>query len=314
MCALECNHVSRIRSHRARARAILPLKACGAVVVALLAAATVAPSKAQQAAPAPREQDAAQTQEDSRAVRTREFLGLGRMPDAKMAAEGTKIFGPTCGFCHGVDARGGTGPDLLRSPVVLDDNQGEVVGPMVRVGRPSKGMPAFPSFTDDQLRDIAEFLHLQVELAANRGTYKILNVVTGDAKAGKAYFNGAGKCSTCHSTTMGDLAHVGSKMEAADLQQAFLYPGARGFSEGGPDSPPEATVTFPDGKTITGAVKHQDDFYVSLYDAEGNYHSIALEKGVKVQFEDKLLFHRQLLDKFTNTQMHDLTAYLVTLK
>src|SRR5216683_3108493 len=66
-----------------------------------------------------------QEQEDSRAIRTREFLGLGRMPDAKMAAEGARIFGPTCGFCHGTDARGGTGPDLLRSAVVLDDNQGE---------------------------------------------------------------------------------------------------------------------------------------------------------------------------------------------
>jgi cytochrome c oxidase cbb3-type subunit III len=311
MCALECNHVSKIRPPRARSRAIPVLRACGAVVVVLLAA--VAPSRPQQAKPAASGQGAAETQEDSRAVRTREFLGLGKMPDARMAAEGAKIFGPTCGFCHGVDARGATGPDLLRSPVVLDDNQGEVIGPMVREGRPSKGMPAFPSFTDDQLRDIAEFLHLQVELAANRGTYKILNVVTGDAKAGKAYFNGAGKCSTCHSTTS-DLAHIGSKMEASDLQQAFLYPGARGFSEEGPKSPPNATVTLPDGKTITGTVKHQDDFYISLYDAEGNYHSIALEKDVKVQFEDKLLFHRQMLDKYTNTQMHDLTAYLVTLK
>src|ERR1700693_1047983 len=74
---------------------------------------------------------AAQQQEDSSAVRTREFLGLGRMPDARMAAEGAKLFGPTCGFCHGTDARGGTGPDLLRSPVVLDDNQGEIIWPTV---------------------------------------------------------------------------------------------------------------------------------------------------------------------------------------
>src|ERR1700733_2621453 len=158
---------------------------------------------------------AQEPQEDSRAIRTREFLGLGRIPDAKMAAEGAKIFGPPCGFCHGVDARGGSAPDLLRSSVVLDDNQGEIIGPTVHDGRPAKGMPAFPSFTDDQLRDIGEFLHLQVELAANRGTYKILNVVTGDAKAGQAYFNGAGKCNACHSPT-GDLAHLGSKLEPSD--------------------------------------------------------------------------------------------------
>jgi cytochrome c oxidase cbb3-type subunit 3 len=163
---------------------------------------------------------AQEPQEDSRAVRTREFLGLGRMPDAKMAADGARIFGPTCGFCHGADARGGTAPDLLRSSVVLDDNQGELIGQTVHDGRPSKGMPAFPSLTSEQLRDIAEFLHLQVELAANRGTYKALDVVTGDAKAGEVYFNGTGKCNTCHSTTV-DLAHIGSKMNP-EASRRFL--------------------------------------------------------------------------------------------
>lgn len=312
MCAAERNRVSTRGSLRLGSGAVAALRVCGLGVVVLLAAATGVPLRAQQAAPAASGQAGSEVQEDTRAVRTREFLGLGRMPDARRAAEGGKTFGPTCGFCHGLDARGGTGPDLLRSPAVLHDNQGEIIGPIVHDGRPAKGMPAFPSFTDDELRDIAEFLHLQVELSANRGTYKILNVVTGDAKAGQAYFNGAGECGTCHSAT-GDLAHIGSKMEPSDLQQAFLYPGARGFSEGGAESPPKATVTLPDGKTITGTVKHQDDFYISLYDVEGNYHSIVL-KGVKVQVEDDLVFHRQMLDTYTNTQMHDLTAYLVTLK
>ena len=276
---------------------------CGVVVLVLLGAAAL---------PAQEAEKTSETKEDNRAVRTREFLGLGRIPDAKMAAVGARIFGPNCGFCHGADARGGSGPDLLRSPVVLHDNQGEVIGPTLRDGRPSRGMPAFSSLTDDQIRDIAEFLHLQVELTANRGTYKILNVVTGDAKAGETYFNGVGKCNTCHSTT-GDLAHIGSKMEPPDLTQAFLYPGARDNKDGA-RSASKATVTMRDGKTVTGTVKYQDDFHISLYDADGKYHSIPFDKGVKVQMEDKLVFHRQMLDQYTNTQMHDLTAYLVTLK
>jgi cytochrome c oxidase cbb3-type subunit 3 len=287
--------------------AVPALWTCGLALILLSAAAL----PAQQTLPAANE-GTGETREDNRAVRTREFLGLGRMPDAKMAAEGGKIFGPNCGFCHGADARGGSGPDLLRSPSVLHDNQGEVIGPTVREGRPSRGMPAFSSLTDDQIRDIAEFLHLHVELAANRGTYKILNVVTGDAKAGETYFNGAGKCNTCHSTT-GDLAHIGSKLEPPDLTQAFLYPGARDNKDGA-KSGPKATVTLRDGKTVNGSVKYQDDFHISLYDADGNYHSIPLDKGVKVQTEDKLVVHRQMLDQYTDTQMHDLTAYLVTLK
>jgi cytochrome c oxidase cbb3-type subunit III len=275
-------------------------------VALILVFAPLSPSRAQQSAPAANEET--QQQEDPRGIRTREFLGLGRMPDAKMAAEGAKIFASTCGFCHGENARGASAPDLLRSPVVLDDNQGELIGQTVHEGRPAKGMPAFPSFTSDQLRDLAEYLHLQVELAANRGTYKALNVVTGDAKAGETYFNGAGKCNNCHSVT-GDLAHIGSKMQPPDLQQRFLYPS--------PSQQPSATrvsVILKDGKQINGTLKHLDDFYVSLYDAAGNYHSVALEKGVTVNVEDKLVFHRQMLDKYTNQQMHDLTAYLVTLK
>jgi cytochrome c oxidase cbb3-type subunit III len=277
-------------------------------IALLLALASLPLSRAQKSASAANPETTTEQQEDQRGIRTREFLGLGRMPDAKMAAEGAKIFGSTCGFCHGQNARGASAPDLLRSPVVLDDNQGELLGQTVHQGRPAKGMPAFPSLTTEQVRDLAEYLHLQVELAANRGTYKALNVVTGNAKAGGAYFNGAGKCNTCHSVT-GDLAHIGSKMDPPDLQQRFLYPG--------PSQQPSATrvtVILKDGTQISGTLKHLDDFYVSLDDAAGNYRSVALEKGITVNVEDKLLFHRQMLDKYTNQQMHDLTAYLVTLK
>jgi cytochrome c oxidase cbb3-type subunit III len=277
-------------------------------IALLLALASLPLSRAQKSASAANPETTTEQQEDQRGIRTREFLGLGRMPDAKMAAEGAKIFGSTCGFCHGQNARGASAPDLLRSPVVLDDNQGELIGQTVHQGRPAKGMPAFPSLTTEQVRDLAEYLHLQVELAANRGTYKALNVVTGNAKAGEAYFNGAGKCNTCHSVT-GDLAHIGSKMDPPDLQQRFLYPG--------PSQQPSATrvtVILKDGTQISGTLKHLDDFYVSLDDAAGNYRSVALEKGITVNVEDKLLFHRQMLDKYTNQQMHDLTAYLVTLK
>jgi cytochrome c oxidase cbb3-type subunit III len=273
------------------------------VCLLLLAIASALHAPAQQTAP----KSANPEEEDARGLRTREFLGLGRIPDPKMAAEGAKLFSANCGFCHGSNARGASGPDLLRSPVVLDDNQGELVAVTVHNGRPAKGMPAFPSLTQDQVRDIAEFLHLQVELAANRGTYKPVNIVTGNAHAGEAYFQGEGKCATCHSAT-GDLAHIGSKDSPADIQQAFLYPSSA------PGAPHTVTVTIADGKKLQGTLKHLDDFYVSLLDQQGKYHSIELQKGIKVQVDDPRLVHRQMLDQYTNQQMHDLTAYLVTLK
>jgi mono/diheme cytochrome c family protein len=261
-----------------------------------------------QTPPPPPAAPAQQTRRGGRG-NTRDFLGLGREPNKESAARGAKLYGPACGFCHGPAARGGEGPDLVRSTVVLHDDKGEIIGPLVHEGRKGTAMPAFPAFTDDQLKDIAEYLHMQVELAVNRSTYKPLNVVTGDAKAGQAFFDGDGKCTTCHSVT-GDLAHVGSKYEPADLQAAILYPAARGNAANGT----KVTVTLPDGKTLTGKVKHLDDFYVSLYDDAGNYQSINLDKGVKVELEDKLIAHRRMLDQMNDKRMHDLAAYLVTMK
>ncbi|HEX4809968.1 MAG TPA: c-type cytochrome [Bryobacteraceae bacterium] len=243
------------------------------------------------------------------ADRTREFLGLGPAPDAAAAALGEPIYTRNCAFCHGPKARGGEGPNLIQSALVLHDEKGEEIGKVVHGGRLDRGMPAFPSLTDAQLYDIAEFLHQQVYQAANRGTYKLLNIVTGNAAAGAAYFNGAGQCNTCHSVT-GDLAHIGSKLQPADLQQAFLYPASVGDTK----TPSKVVVTFPTGKTITGNLVSVDDFEVTLVDEAGVPHSLVLGNGTKVEVENKLARHLELLKQYTDADMHNLTAYLATLK
>ena len=264
-----------------------------------------------------RQAEDGKTQSDSRsrpnrrsAANIREFLGLGRPPDAAAAARGEKLYTPNCSFCHGAKATGGdSGPDLVRSAVVLHDENGELVGKVVHDGRAEKGMPAFPGFGQDQLRDLAEFLHMKVELAANRGTYKLQDAITGDAKAGEEYFNNAGNCKSCHSVS-GDLAHIGSKLKPSELQQTFLYP-ATSASE---PRQQKVKVVLTSGETVSGVLKSIDDFNVSLYDGEGVYHSYSLEGGAKVEVEDKLAAHRALLSKYSNSDMHNLTAYLATLK
>ena len=249
------------------------------------------------------------------AERIRTFLGLGPAPDRQAAARGNQLFGPACGFCHGANARGASGPNLVRSALVLRDEKGELLAPVIHNGRADKGMPAFASFSNAQLHDLAEFLHLQVELVANRGTYRVQNAIRGDAKAGEAYFNGAGRCNTCHSVT-GDLAHVGSKFEPSDLQQTFLYPASRKFGYGASSvaGSEKATVTLASGESVSGTLSYLDDFKVILLDAQGKAHSFALGNGLRVQLEDSLGAHRQLLDQYTDDDMHNLTAYLGTLK
>ena len=242
----------------------------------------------------------------------RQFLGLGTPPDAAAAARGAPLYASNCSFCHGAKANGAEGPDLVRSALVLHDEKGELIGPFLHQGRPDKGMPSFASLSDSQTYDIAEFLHMRVELAANRGLYQVQNIVTGDARAGEKYFNGAGKCNSCHSVT-GDLAHIGSQMQPADLQQAFLYPGAHGYEPVKP-AVTMVKVSLPSGETVSGTLKRMDDFGVSLYDSAGEYRSFALRAGVHVEVEDKLVAHRRLLEQYTDRDMHNLTAYLVTLK
>lgn len=236
-----------------------------------------------------------------------------------MLANGKKTFSANCAFCHGSNAKGGeSGPDLLRSVVVLHDENGEGIAPVVLNGRPDKGMPKF-NLSSAQIAEIAAFLHDRVRAAAMRGTYEILNIVVGDSKAGEVYFNGAGKCGGCHSVT-GDLAHIGSKYDAVTVQQKIVMP-REGRSSGrraqaAPDtSPITATVTLPSGETVSGRLEHIDDFSVSLIDAAEDHRSFSRDGDIpKVDLHDPLEGHTELLKKYTDSDIHNLTAYLLTLK
>ena len=229
---------------------------------------------------------------------------------------GAKLFATNCGGCHGTNAKGGPGaPDLIRSVLVLDDEKGILIAPVLREGRPDQGMPK-PNLTEAQIADIVAWLHVQTYAADHRTTYTYLDVVTGDAKKGQAYFNSTGKCSTCHSVT-GDLAGVGKKYEPFALQSRWLQPrGGRGATAS--DSPRSAikvTVTLPSGESVSGTLDRIDDFNVSLYDTAGEYHSFARDGAIpKVEVHDPLKAHRDLLAQYTDADIHNVTAFLVTLK
>ena len=247
----------------------------------------------------------------------RNFLISRDVPDPAAVERGQKTFVARCGFCHGSNANGGeSGPDLVRSVLALDDEGGDKIGPVIRNGRPDKGMPAFP-MSDDQIKDVAAFLRSRQQAAIDRNTYTIQNIVTGDAKKGQAYFNGAGRCNTCHSPT-GDLARVATKYDPVALQSRFLYPGPRRARRGeGPPPkgvPTPVTVTLASGQKVTGTLEYIDDFNISLRDATGVYRSFERDASLKVDVRDPLAAHEELLKKYTDDDMHNLVAYLVTLK
>jgi mono/diheme cytochrome c family protein len=228
---------------------------------------------------------------------------------------GGQLFAANCGGCHGLTAKGTTrGPDLIRSVLVLDDEKGILISPVIRNGRPDKGMPKL-NLTEPQITDIVAWIHAQTYAADHRATYVFLDVVTGDPKKGQAYFNGAGRCSSCHSVT-GDLAGIATKYDPHDLQGHWLQPrtiGRGGRGGAAAKSAITVTVTLRSGQAYTGTLDKIDDFNVALRDASGEYHSLDLD-GAKVEIHDPLRAHTELLSKYTDADIHNVTAYLVTLK
>jgi cytochrome c oxidase cbb3-type subunit III len=248
----------------------------------------------------------------------RNFLGIGAAPDAAAVERGQKLYVPSCGFCHGTNATGGnSGPDLVRSVLVLhDEGSGAQIGPVILNGRPDKGMPKF-AMTEAQIKDIAAYLLSRSQSAANRMEYKILDVVTGNQGAGQVYFSS--HCASCHSPT-GDLAHIAAKHDPVSLQSRFLYPVTRTFpGMSGPKPRPRAqttvTVTLPSGQSYSGALEYLDDFSVALKDSAGEFRSWTTDRsGVQVIVHDPLNAHAELLKQYSDADMHNVLAYLETLK
>jgi cytochrome c oxidase cbb3-type subunit III len=235
------------------------------------------------------------------------------VPDSASVERGQKIFSANCGFCHGTTAQGGdSGPDLVRSPLALDDENGDKIGPVIELGRSNKGMPAF-HLPPDQIQDLAAFLRSRQQAAIDRNAYSILNIVTGDRQKGREYFNGAGRCNTCHSPA-GDLSGIARRYDAVALQSRFLYPRERPGSGDSQLTTTHVTVTLNSGKSVSGALDYVDDFNVALRDASGEYHSFDRDPGLKVAIHDPLAAHAELLERYTDADIHNLLAYLVTLK
>jgi cytochrome c oxidase cbb3-type subunit III len=224
---------------------------------------------------------------------------------------GEARFGSQCGFCHGRDAAGGEqGPDLTRSEVIAQDLRGDKLGALLRAGRVDAGMPAF-QLPEAEVTAIAAFLHKQMDdfaaLGGGRRAVDPEDLATGNAADGKAYFNGAGGCAKCHSGS-GNLAGIATKYQGLALLQRFLYPAGR-------PSPtlPEATFTLASGQTIVAPLSGEDEFSVTILDPLGAPQTYQ-RSAVKVSVYNPMAAHFEQLGKYTDTAMHNVYAYLATLK
>lgn len=237
--------------------------------------------------------------------------------DLEAANRGRKVYAAECITCHGTHARGSErGADLVRSEIVLHDRYGSTIGPFLKKGHPTQTTPV-GQLTEAQIVDLSHTIHQEVYNTL-RAALQIQNILTGNPKAGAAYFNGEGRCATCHLPT-GDLAHIAARMEPPALQQSFLFPGGggrgrgRGAAETG-RAPVTVTVTPASGSAVTGRLLHLDDFNVSLRDSSGEYRSFQRNASLHVVKHDPTEAHHELLDRYTDQNIHDIVAYLETLK
>ena len=240
------------------------------------------------------------------------YLGGQAGPAARQAVEpaaadrGGRTYAQYCINCHGSLAKGAEGgPDLIRSVVALRDRLGSEIGPAL------KRLPNHPAdLSQSQVVDLSHFLKRIIEATArNRNPTQPPNVLTGNAEAGRSYFNGSGKCSACHSVT-GDLAGIGRRYDPVTLLQRFLFPPRTGRGS----QATQVTVTPPSGAPVSGALVRIDDFNISLRDGSGEYQAWRRTPGLKVEVRDPYAGHNELLDHYTDADIHNVVTYLETLK
>jgi hypothetical protein len=255
----------------------------------------------------------------------------GRPPvDPAAHDRGRALWASHCIECHGSTARGSeTGPNIIRSKTVNFDRSsftpGSVLGPFLKAGHPTQSRKPSASFTDEEIVGLAHFLRQKVN-DTMRGSplFTVGDILVGDPKAGEAYFNGAGGCTTCHTATTRSLAGIRTRIATTvDLQQRMLFPGpqgrGRGFGRGAaaPAAPnPNAvtvTITPASGAAMSGVLVEQSDFYVTFRQADGTIRVVPTT-GAKVVTNNPLQAHIDLLDRISDKQIHDVVAYLENLK
>jgi cytochrome c oxidase cbb3-type subunit 3 len=266
----------------------------------------------------------------------------GPPPDPAAVARGTTLYETTlnCAACHGVTGRGGPGnaPDVTKSALAMQSDNGRALAAFLLAGRVDKGMPAVPALTAAQAADLSAKLRSLGFAAAQNGqrgggrgarpgwpaalTGQQLSIVVGDPALGKAFFNGpVGRCSSCHAVVDGqssaaaNLAHIASKYpEPKTLQNTMLLNRDSGWSpRTGKDV--TATISYRDGRTLKGYLSSVSDFKIVIRDDGGTETVVARADGEpRVELTDRLQAHLDLLAKYSDNDIHNLTAYLVTLK
>ena len=219
------------------------------------------------------------------------------------------------------------------------DVAGSVLGPFLKAGHPTQSQKPSASFTDEEVVALANFLRQRVN-DTMRGSplFTVGDIVTGDAKAGEAYFNGDGECATCHNATdaqPGGRVDADSRTRRSAAAHALpdgrrtgtrprrtrgpacrgVDPAAAAQAQAAADrNAVKVTIAPASGAPMSGVLVEESDFYVTLRESDGTVRVVRRAPGMKITKTNPMQAHIDLLDRVSDKQIHDLVAYLETLK
>jgi cytochrome c oxidase cbb3-type subunit III len=224
------------------------------------------------------------------------------------------MFRSMCGFCHGSEAGGAQGPNLVVSKFFSPGDRPDSLAEFLKSGRPAVGMPPFPTLAPADVAAIHAFVQSHAG-QEQRAPMVPASILVGDAQAGRRYFDGEGHCASCHSAS-GDLKGIGARFDPLTLQGRMINPRVVGVDRTKLDPhPPRVSITYGPHAVLSGELIQINDFFVTFKDDSGVRRTVARNNGTpKVVVQDPADAHRQAMLRWADGDMWNVTAYLASLK
>jgi PQQ-dependent dehydrogenase (methanol/ethanol family) len=213
---------------------------------------------------------------------------------------GKQAYEARCVGCHGSDGAGGA-----HGPGFVDIDQPRATSSrslreLITHGIPDSGMPAF-AMRGSELDAIVAYVEALRSPAAE-------HPAPGDAIAGERFFNGPGRCSSCHVVRgrggiLGpDLSNLARQRRTPEIEHALSAPGAsRPFRV--------VSLRMRDGFVLRGLAKYETAFDLGVQGLDGTFHSVSKHDLASLTWEPSLMPKVQA----AGGEIQNLLAYLTRL-
>ena len=217
-------------------------------------------------------------------------------------AAGQQLYLTVCSGCHGVNAEGGRGPNLITARNLQRQNDQWLFG-VIKKGIPGSDMPPSP-FEDEKVWQLTAFLRNLSSPAARQN-------VPGDPAAGRQVYYGAGRCMNCHMIRgeggfLGpDLTNIGVTKTLTEIQEGVLDPNkrfARGYMP--------VRVTLKNGESIRGVARNTSNYSIQLLDSDGQLRLLSKSEVTRVEFPPASWMPADYGERLSKQQVTDLLAFL----